>query len=243
MDKRRERRYPVSIEVGLREKGNDGIIGLSKDCSRSGLRAVFEHFESKPNSHLDLNIQKLNSNSFVPTAAEVIWKRPVEGKWEVGFRLRDFFLKDFLPGDIAVKPQILEDSYRERKWPSYLIKIISIMIAVFMIWYLVVTTGVVKRIRLDRIIRSKIVKVDMMWSLFRANLSAKMPKIFQRNYKINGIFYSTDESTHFIMINNNAYYPDDFVNGGKIINISQDAVRIQFPDKEVVYRLGDTIEP
>jgi len=102
-DRRKELRFPISLKVGAREKNRSSIFGSTTDFSRSGLRVVFDEFESEPNSFIDLKIQRPDKDIFVPASAEVIWKRPILGKWEVGFRI-----KDFVP---EAKAEILEYSY------------------------------------------------------------------------------------------------------------------------------------
>ena len=109
------------------------------------------------------------------------------------------------------------------------------MIVVFVIWYFMITSGVVKKIGLPKIAKPKI------WSLFRGNFSKRILQIFPETYKIDGIGHSMD-NPNYVIINNNIYYSNDFVGGGKIINISQDGVTIQFEDKVRVYRVGHMIK-
>ena len=103
MERRREMRFPVSLKVAAREKNKQSILGLTKDFSRHGLRAVFDNFESEPDSSVELKIQKPNEDVFIPAIAEVRWKRPIEGKWEVGLRFKDFISQ--------VKVEILDYAY------------------------------------------------------------------------------------------------------------------------------------
>jgi hypothetical protein len=56
---------------------------------------------------------------------------------------------------------------------------------------------------------------------------------------IEGIFYSKDSS--YVMIDGKIYKPDDYVCGGKIINISLDEVKIKFQDREKIYTSGMSI--
>ena len=238
IDRRKEVRFPSSIQVGF-EKSSQVIFGQAKDCSHSGLRAIFDNFEYKPYSRLNLKIQKPNQDSFVSTAAQVRWMKPTAGRYEVGFRLKDFFLQDFFP---AAKPGVLEGIYKKREWLNYLTKVILLVIAAFMIWHFIARIVAVNRIQLMKLIRPQIFKVNMIWDSLRGNFSEKIPKILKKQtYKVDGIAYSADDSESFVIINDNVYYPNEVVSGGKIVNISQDEVTIKFREKEVVYGVGDKI--
>ena len=103
VDRRKEMRFPVSLRCAAREGEKDSTIGLIKDFSRDGLRAIFDNFRTQPDSYVNLKIQKPNQDIFFPARAEVRWKRPVEGRWEVGLRFRDFVPQ--------VKAEILEHAY------------------------------------------------------------------------------------------------------------------------------------
>lgn len=104
MERRKEMRFPVSLKIEAIEKKEDSTFGLLKNFSRDGLRAVFNVFEPRADSLIELKIQRPNQEGFAPVCAEVRWKRPVEGRWEVGFRF-----KDFIP---LVKSEILDYSYK-----------------------------------------------------------------------------------------------------------------------------------
>jgi c-di-GMP-binding flagellar brake protein YcgR len=106
MERRKEMRFPALLKVGAVRQNKDSILGLIKDFSRSGLRAVFDNFESEPNSYTNIKIQNPDEDVFFSANAEVRWKRPTEGRWEVGFRF-----KDFVP---QAKAEILEYAYK--KW-------------------------------------------------------------------------------------------------------------------------------
>ena len=103
MERRKELRFPVSLKIGATATNKRSILGLIKDFSRDGLKAVFDVFESGTESFINIKIQKPNQDVFVPACAEVRWKRPLEGRWEVGFRF-----KDFVP---QVKAEILDYCY------------------------------------------------------------------------------------------------------------------------------------
>ena len=104
MERRKEIRFPASLKVAGIRQNKESILGLTKDFSRSGLRAVFDNFESEPNSYTDIKIQSPEEDVFIPANAEVRWKRPAEGRWEVGFRLKDFVSQ--------AKAEILEYAYQ-----------------------------------------------------------------------------------------------------------------------------------
>lgn len=100
MERRKFLRFPVRLMVKLEETAKPGI---TKDFSREGLRATFENFKFEKGSLVELRIQRPDKEVFIPVGAEVMWKRSSEGRWEAGFRLRDF------PGQ--VKAEILECGY------------------------------------------------------------------------------------------------------------------------------------
>ena len=108
MERRKFLRFPVSLKVEAANGNRTANPGLTKDFSREGLRAVFDDFDFNIESLLELKIQRPNKEIFVPAGVEVRWRRPFEGKWEAGFRLRDF------PSQI--KAEILEYGYH--KWLS-----------------------------------------------------------------------------------------------------------------------------
>ena len=103
MEKRQEIRFPVTLKINRKENNQECLEGTIKDFSRNGLRAIFDNFESKSGSYLDIEIERPNTDVFTPAKAEFIWKRPAGGKWEVGFRL-----KEFIP---LAKAEILENAY------------------------------------------------------------------------------------------------------------------------------------
>ena len=103
VDRRKERRFAVSLRCSAREGNRNSIVGSIKDFSRDGLRAVFDGFGTEPDSYVNLKIQEPNQHIFIPACAEVRWKRPVEDRWEVGLRFRDFVPQ--------IKAEILEHAY------------------------------------------------------------------------------------------------------------------------------------
>ena len=230
IDRRNEVRFPVSLrcKCAAGQDNQESILGLIKEFSLGGFRAVFDRFKSEPNSHLNLQIQRPKRNIFVPAIAQVRWKRPVADKCEVGFQLKSFFPD--------VKTEILKYSYKKQKIIASLIKSILITLAIFLTLHFLTTTGMVRRIRLPRIAQPRI------WTLFRVNFLGRMFKILPETYKINGIVYSMGQPPDYVIIDGNIYSLNDDIYGGKIINITQDEVTIQFQDKQEVYRAGETIK-
>ena len=113
-DRRKFIRFLITLNVKAKKEKEESF-GLVKDFSRKGLRAVFDDFNFDINSYVELELQRLSRDMFIPATAEVIWKRPIKGKWEVGFRL-----KEFLP---QAKAEILDLCYRgwlrgASRWPS-----------------------------------------------------------------------------------------------------------------------------
>jgi len=106
MERRKFMRFPVSLKVEAIKKNKESLFGLIRDFSREGLRVIFDNFDFKSNSYVDFKIQRPDTEVFVPASVEVIWKRPVEGRWETGLRF-----KEFPP---RVKAEILEFGYK--KW-------------------------------------------------------------------------------------------------------------------------------
>jgi len=104
MERRQEIRFPVLLKINRKENSQECREGTIKDFSRNGLRAIFDSFESKSSPNLEIQIQRPNANVFTPANVELIWKRPVKGKWEVGFRF-----KEFIP---QMKAEILEYAYK-----------------------------------------------------------------------------------------------------------------------------------
>jgi hypothetical protein len=106
MERRKFMRFLITLRVGAKRENKENSFGLVKDFSREGLRVVFDDFDFDLNSCVDLKIQRLSEDIFIPASGEVVWKRPVEGKWEAGLRLKEF--------PSSVKAEILESGYR--KW-------------------------------------------------------------------------------------------------------------------------------
>ena len=104
-DRRRFMRFLITLKVGAKKEDNERSFGLVRDFSREGFRAVFDNFDFNVNSYVDLEIQRLSEDVFIPASGEVVWKRPNEGKWEVGFRLKDFPTEQ--------KAEILERGYKD----------------------------------------------------------------------------------------------------------------------------------
>jgi len=105
-DRRRCLRFPTPLMVQARDKNKENVWGLIKDFSRGGLKVVFDEFDFDTKSFINLEIQRPNENIYIPASVEVIWKRFIEGKWEVGLSLKEF--------PAQVKAEILEHGYN--KW-------------------------------------------------------------------------------------------------------------------------------
>jgi len=103
MERRKFMRFPVELKIETGKEDSRNNPGLTKNFSHDGLRGVFEEFDFVLNSPLRLKIQIPNSDIFIPASAEPAWKRLLDGKWNVGFRL-----KEFPP---ARKAEILEYGY------------------------------------------------------------------------------------------------------------------------------------
>jgi len=106
MEKRKFMRFIAPLKVEAINEDKPGNVGLMKDFSREGLSVIFDDFESKSKPYLGLKIQKPGEDKLVFAIGEVIWKKQVEEKWEVGLRLRE------IPAD--AKAEILEYGYL--KW-------------------------------------------------------------------------------------------------------------------------------
>lgn len=106
MERRKFMRFLITLKVQAKREDKENSFGLVKDFSREGMRAVFDDFDFNLNSCVNLEIQRLSEDVFVPASGEVVWKRPVEGKWEVGLRLKEF--------PSLAKSEILENGYH--KW-------------------------------------------------------------------------------------------------------------------------------
>jgi len=102
MEKRKFIRFPV----GLRVKAGNEIPGITKDFSHEGLRVIFDDFSFGLDSPVKLEIQSPNFDDSIPLVAKPLWKRLLDGKWNVGF-----MLVELAP---ARKAEILECGYY--KW-------------------------------------------------------------------------------------------------------------------------------
>lgn len=106
MERRRFLRFPVTLRAEAGSQGNTVSPGMIKDFSRTGLAAVFDDFNFNPGSQIEIKVQRPGTETFIPAAVEVRWKRLIEGKWAAGFMLKDF------PREI--KAEILECGFK--KW-------------------------------------------------------------------------------------------------------------------------------
>ncbi len=102
-ERRKFMRFLITLRVKAGKENNQDSFGLIKDFSREGLKAIFDDFDFNPHSCIDLQIQRLSKDIFIPASGEVIWKRPIEGKWEVGVKLKEF--------SSQAKAEILEEGY------------------------------------------------------------------------------------------------------------------------------------
>lgn len=100
MNKRKFLRFAVPLRIEL---SGENIRGFTKDFSREGLKAVFNHFPFDASSHIKFKVQKPNEDVYIPVSGEVMWKKVAEKRCEVGIRLRNF-----PPG---LKAKILEHGY------------------------------------------------------------------------------------------------------------------------------------
>lgn len=101
-----ERRKFIRFPVDLRVKAGNEISGITKDFSREGLRVVFDEFSFELNSPIRLAIQSQDLDASIPLVAKPLWKRLLDGKWNVGF-----MFAELAP---ARKAEILEYGYH--KW-------------------------------------------------------------------------------------------------------------------------------
>ena len=102
MEKRRFMRFPVDLKV----KAGKEITGTTKDFSREGLRVIFDDFSFGLDSLVDMEIQSPTSDASIPLVAKPLWKRLLDGKWNVGF-----MFAELAP---AQKQEVLEYGYK--KW-------------------------------------------------------------------------------------------------------------------------------
>jgi hypothetical protein len=76
--------------------------------------------------------------------------------------------------------------------------------------------------------------------IYRVEQEVEAEQLAQESYRIEGIVYS--DINPFVMINGDAYYRNDSVCGGEIINITADTITISFQDREKRYRIGNIIK-
>ena len=105
-DKRDFMRFSVKLEVKALKKNKKDISGLLKNFSRTGMCVIFDDARFNVNSKLPIKIQNPNDNKLIPASVEIMWKKPVKGKYEVGCKLGK------IPPEI--KADILEHAYN--KW-------------------------------------------------------------------------------------------------------------------------------
>ena len=90
IERRKSLRFLITLKVQTKKENKENCFGLIKDFSRGGIRAVFDDFDFNINSFVDLEIQRLSKDVFIPAIGEVVWKRPSEGRCEVGLRFKEF---------------------------------------------------------------------------------------------------------------------------------------------------------
>jgi hypothetical protein len=103
MEKRRFPRFEVELKIEARGQGQESAFGRTKNFSRSGLKAVFDRFEFKTNTPLELIVQKPGSSENIKASAEPLWVIVLDDKYDVGFQFMSFAPED--------KIEILEYAY------------------------------------------------------------------------------------------------------------------------------------
>jgi hypothetical protein len=106
MEKRKFMRFPVDLKIEAQKQDQGHVAGIIKDFSREGLRVVFDEFSFELNSPIKLAIQSQDLDASIPLVAKPLWKRLLDGKWNVGF-----MFAELAP---ARKAEILEYGYH--KW-------------------------------------------------------------------------------------------------------------------------------
>ena len=104
-EKRKEMRFPAFIEISARDsQRKKSALGIIRDFSRDGIKAIFDNFNLDSGSQIDLKIHNPQEDAYFPATAEVKWRKSLNGKFEVGLKFRDFVPQ--------VKADILEYCYR-----------------------------------------------------------------------------------------------------------------------------------
>ena len=113
MEKRKFRRFVAPFKMEIKQAdGKASALGIVKDFSRSGIRAVFDRFDCHIGSAVNFRIEKRAKNIAVSARGIVVWKRFAGGKWDAGIKFIDF------PPE--AKADILEDAYKS--WLGGLLK-------------------------------------------------------------------------------------------------------------------------
>ena len=89
-DKRQCRRFDVCPELEVSEKDTDKIIGVVKDFSRQGMRALFYDFGFERGRPVEFKVQRPNRKSKVLVKGDIVWKKQVDDRWETGIRFKGF---------------------------------------------------------------------------------------------------------------------------------------------------------
>ncbi len=105
MDRREEfNRFNVDLRAVMLKQNDRSVYGEVIDFSRNGLKLVFDEFNQRKNSSINIKIAKPNSTIFISANGRVAWKRNVGGKCEVGLKLCN------LPRE--AKAEILDYAYK-----------------------------------------------------------------------------------------------------------------------------------
>ncbi|MFC1592567.1 PilZ domain-containing protein [Candidatus Omnitrophota bacterium] len=105
IERRQCLRFFTPLKLELEKESNEVMPGQIRNFSRGGLRACFDSFDFAPATCVNLKIQRPNKDDFSLASAEVVWKKAIEGKWEVGMKLKEF--------SNWVKTEILELGFKE----------------------------------------------------------------------------------------------------------------------------------
>ena len=103
-DRRRFMRFNTSLKVEIKNANNESLLGKIQDFSRQGLKVIFDNFNFKKNSYVDLRIQQPGNETFIPASAMVVWERSNQGKCEAGLEIKQMSPEE--------KSEVLEYGYK-----------------------------------------------------------------------------------------------------------------------------------
>ena len=106
-DRRKFLRFDVPLKVEIKKSQEYYSSGVTKNFSREGFSLVAEEFDFEPKNYLEARIELPQQNGFVNVYGEIIWKRQIGDKWQVGIRLSQI--------DKASKDDILSYAYENWK--------------------------------------------------------------------------------------------------------------------------------